>query len=68
MTAFKARPQKTPALEPREMAALRAVSKLGLGDLPALRRLKKLGLVEERLGVWTTTQQGHIYLMFAAAR
>jgi len=50
------------------MAALRAVSKLGLGDLPALRRLKKLGLVEERLGVWTTTQQGHIYLMFAAAR
>ena len=68
MTAFKARPQKSPALEPKEMAALRAVSKLGLAEPEALKRLKKLGLVEQRLGVWTTTQQGHICLMFAAAR
>lgn len=68
MTAFKSRPQKSPALEPKELAALRAVSKLGPAELQALQRLKKLGLVEQSLGVWAVTQQGHIYLMFAEAR
>jgi Mn-dependent DtxR family transcriptional regulator len=33
-----------------------------------LRRLEKLGLVEQKSGVWTTTQQGAILLMFGAAR
>lgn len=68
MTGFKARPQKSPDLEPREMVALRTISKHGLAEVPALRRLEKLGFVEQRLGVWTMTQQGHIHLMFAAAR
>jgi hypothetical protein len=33
-----------------------------------LQRLKDLGLVEQKSGVWSTTQQGQIVVMFGDAR
>jgi hypothetical protein len=32
------------------------------------RHLKKCGLIEQRLGSWILTQQGHIHLLFCNAR
>jgi hypothetical protein len=31
-------------------------------------RLKELGLVEQKSGIWSTTQQGQIVVMFGSAR
>jgi Mn-dependent DtxR family transcriptional regulator len=61
-------PPKTPELRRSEMVALHSVSKHRVVELAMLRRLEKLGLVEQKSGVWTTTQQGAILLMFGAAR
>ena len=58
---------KAAELHPKEFAALREVSKNRAVELPLLTQLKKFGLVEQSSGVWGTTQQGHILLMFAAA-
>jgi hypothetical protein len=58
---------KAAELHPKEFAALRDVSRSRAVDLPLLTRLKKFGLVDQSSGVWGTTQQGHIMLMFAAA-
>jgi hypothetical protein len=58
---------KVAELHPKEFAALRDVSKNRVVELPLLARLKKFGLVDQCSGVWSTTQQGHILLMFAAA-
>jgi hypothetical protein len=56
------------ALSDPEMAALRDVSNHRVVGLPMLNRLKKRLLIEQKLGGWTTTQQGHIQLMFRVAR
>ena len=61
-------PPKTLELHPKEYSALRDVSKHRAVEPPLLQRLEKLGLVEQKSGVWTQTQQGQILLMFAAAR
>ena len=55
-------------LSETEMAALRDVSNHRVVGLPMLNRLKKLLLIEQKLGGWNTTQQGHIQLMFSVAR
>jgi hypothetical protein len=68
MPPFKMQGKKTSEMEPSELASLRNVSKHVQVNITMLRRLEKLGLVEEISGVWSTTQQGHICLMFAAAR
>jgi hypothetical protein len=59
---------KAPELEPKELAALRDVSKHHSVKVPLLRRLEKLGFIDQKSGAWSTTQQGHIYLMFKAAK
>jgi ribosomal protein S19E (S16A) len=59
---------KAPELEPKELAALRIVSKHHSVEEPMLRRLEKLGFIEQKSGAWSTTQQGHIFLMFRAAK
>jgi hypothetical protein len=59
---------KAPALEPQELAALRDVSRHHSVEAPLLRRLEKLGFIEQKAGAWSTTQQGHIFLMFRAAK
>jgi hypothetical protein len=59
---------KAPELEPKELAALRDVSRHHSAEAPILRRLEKLGFVEQKSGVWSTTQQGHIFLMFRSAK
>jgi ribosomal protein S19E (S16A) len=59
---------KAPALEPKEFAALRDVSKHRAVEVPVLRQLERLGLVEHKSGVWAITQQGQIRLMFGSAR
>ena len=66
MVAFRSVRQKSPELAPREIAALREMSKHRPVQDVMLDRLKELGLVElesDRL-----TDQGRIVLMFAAAR
>jgi hypothetical protein len=35
---------------------------------PDCRLLKRRGLIEQRLGGWILTQQGHIHLLFCNAR
>jgi hypothetical protein len=59
---------KPPELEPKELAALRDVSQHHSVEVPLLRRLEKLGFIEQKSGTWSTTQQGHIFLMFRAAK
>jgi hypothetical protein len=59
---------KSPELVPKELAALRDVSRHHSVEVPLLRRLEKLGLIEQKSGAWSTTQQGHILLMFRAAK
>jgi hypothetical protein len=59
---------KPPILEPKELAALRDVSRHHSVELPLLRRFEKLGLIEQKSGAWSTTQQGHILLMFRSAK
>jgi hypothetical protein len=57
-----------PALTDAEKVALRDVSKHRAVDMPMLRRLKELGLAELKSGVWSTTQQGQVVVMFGSAR
>jgi ribosomal protein S19E (S16A) len=59
---------KASELEPKELAALRDVSKHNSVEAPLLRRLEKIGFIEQKSGVWSMTQQGHIFLMFRAAK
>ena len=51
-----------------EIAALRSVTEHKAVTPPSYRRLKRLGLIEQKLGAWTLTQQGTIHLMFVNAR
>lgn len=55
-------------LEPKELAALRDVSDHRSSEQTVLHRLQKLGLIERESGTWVISQQGHIYLMFHAAK
>ncbi len=59
---------KAPELDPKGLAALHDVSKHLSVEASILRRLEKLGLIEQKSGAWSTTQQGHIFLMFRAAK
>jgi hypothetical protein len=52
----------------REMMALRVIAEGGPVALSLCLRLQKLGLVGQTLGLWGITPQGHIRLMFQAAR
>jgi hypothetical protein len=67
---FKPSPyvSKGPALTDAEKAALLDVSQHLVVHPLLLQRLKALGLVEQKSGAWTTTQQGQIRVMFGAAR
>lgn len=65
---FRPSLQKPHALTQQEAAALRAVANKGEVRGRMLDRLKALGLIENKNGTWTATQQGYIQLMFAAAR
>jgi hypothetical protein len=51
-----------------EKVGLRNVANGVPVDAALSRRLKKLGLAEQKENVWTTTQQGHVQLMFQKAR
>ena len=64
----KSSPPKGPDLSDNEKASLRDVSNHLVVEPPMLDRLKKLGLIEQKSGIWSTTQQGQIRLMFGAAR
>jgi hypothetical protein len=61
-------PSKSPELHPKVYSALRDVAKHRVVEPAMLQRLAKLGLAEQKSGVWSTTQQGQILLMFGAAR
>jgi ribosomal protein S19E (S16A) len=61
-------PPKGPELNPKELAGLRDVANHLVVELPTLRQLEKLGFIEQKSGSWSITQQGHIMLMFRAAR
>jgi hypothetical protein len=68
MAYIKARIERGNGLDPTELVALRGVSNRQVTEGPAIIRLAKLGLVERNSNVWDLTEQGRIYLMFAAAR
>jgi hypothetical protein len=59
---------KSVELSDGEMMALRGIAEGGPVALPLCLRLQKLGLVAKTLNVWGITPQGHIRLMFQAAR
>jgi hypothetical protein len=59
---------KASGLHPKEYSALQDVSKHRAVEESLLHRLQKLGHIEQKTGVWSTTQQGEILLMFRAAR
>ena len=59
---------KGPPLTDKEIKALRDVAQHLVVQPLLLKRLKTLGLIEQKLGGWTTTSQGEIRLMFSAAR
>ena len=59
---------KSPELDPPEIAALRDIANQRKAQSHILVRLKEIGLVEQKAGMWTPTQQGKIHLMFASAR
>jgi hypothetical protein len=64
----KRQPPKVAARSDREMVALRDVANHRVVDADRLLELKKLGLIEQKSGAWTITQDGHIRLMFGSAR
>ena len=68
MVAYRSAQPKSPELDPKEIAALREMSKQREIQDFMLRRLKKLGLAEQKPEGWAITDQGVIVLMFAAAR
>jgi hypothetical protein len=55
-------------LSNEEAAALRNVFSRKEVTSANSRYLKKCGLIEQRLGSWILTQQGHIHLLFCNAR
>jgi len=61
-------PPKRQELNPKEALALRAVSEDRAVEAPMIQKLAKLGVIEQRSGVWSTTQHGAILLMLSAAR
>jgi hypothetical protein len=61
-------PAKGPELSDKEMAGLHDVANHRVVEPRVLDRLSQLGLIEQKLGSWTTTQDGHIRLMFNSAR
>lgn len=69
MTTFRpSSPPKRPELNPKEVSALRDVSNHRAVETQMIQRLAKLGVIEQRSGVWSTTQHGAILLMLGAAR
>ena len=60
-------PPKAPDLSDKEMAGLRDVANHRVVDPTVIGRLNKVGLIEQNSGLWTTTQAGHIRLMFHSA-
>ena len=68
MAKIRRPPQKHPGLDPTESAALRDISNQRATRPDMLARLKKLGFVEQKSGVWTMTHQGQIHLIFGSAR
>jgi hypothetical protein len=61
-------PPKGPELSDKEMTGLRDVADHRVVEPAVLSQLNKVGLIEQRSGTWTTTQAGHIRLMFRSAR
>jgi hypothetical protein len=59
---------KQAELSDREMIAFRGIAEGEPVAQPLCLRLQKLGLVEKRFDNWGITPQGHIRLMFQAAR
>ena len=59
---------KQAELSDNEQIALRGIAGGGPISLPMCLRLQKLGLAEKRHDGWAMTHQGHIRLMFQAAR
>lgn len=59
---------KAYVLSDGEIAALRNVTHPQAVTPPSYRRLKRLGLIEQKPGGWMLTQQGQIHLMFVNAR
>jgi ribosomal protein S19E (S16A) len=57
-----------PVLTDAEKAALRDVSHHLVVHPLVLKRLKAIGLIEQKLGGWVLTQDGQIRLMFSGAR
>jgi hypothetical protein len=55
-------------LSVEEVVALRNVANRNAVAPPDCRLLKRRGLIEQRLGGWILTQQGHIRLLFCNAR
>jgi hypothetical protein len=51
-----------------EIAVLRNITHQQMVTPPSYRRLKRLGLIEQKLDGWLLTQQGRIHLMFINAR
>ena len=65
--AHRGTPKSRP-LSVEEVVALRNVANHNAVAPPACRLLKGRGLIEQRLGGWILTQQGHIHLLFCNAR
>jgi hypothetical protein len=59
---------KAPELQPKELDALRDVSNHRAVEIPMLHRLKKLALIEQKSGKWSTTQHGEIMLLLKSVR
>jgi hypothetical protein len=69
MTTFSRRCiAKGQSLSPDEVIALRSVADRKTAPPLNCRLLKRRGLIEQRLGDWILTQQGHIHLLFCNAR
>jgi hypothetical protein len=59
---------KQPGLTDQETATLRGIAISGVIERPHYKRLQRLGLIEQKDSTWVLTPQGHIHLMFQAAR
>jgi len=68
MANFRTSPPKRQELHPKEVLALRDISNHRAVEAPMIKRLAKLGVIEQRSDVWSTTQHGAILLMLGAAR
>jgi|GEM_PF-2499202 len=59
---------KQTVLSDSEQQALRGIAAQTPVPAPLVRRLEKFGLVQKNRDGWAVTEQGHIRLMFQAAR